>query len=99
MKGFSAHFASFFALLRLSGVERQSSQLGALDGEEFFAIEGSPCQLDLVTWTYTHSEILRVIPKRAHSFFCFARWTQAGSPGLELPSVAGSDDCAAWLAA
>ena len=40
MKGFLAHFAPFFALLRLSGVERQFSQLGALDDEEFFVIEG-----------------------------------------------------------
>ena len=38
--GFLAHFAPFFALLRLSGVERQFSQLGALDDEEFFVIEG-----------------------------------------------------------
>ena len=43
VKRFLAHFAPFFALLRLSGVERQFSQLGALDDEEFFVIEGS-CQ-------------------------------------------------------
>ena len=40
VQGFLAHFAPFFALLRLSGVERQFSQLGALDDEEFFVIEG-----------------------------------------------------------
>ena len=39
VKGVLAHFAPFFALLRLSGVERQFSQLGALDDEEFFVIE------------------------------------------------------------
>ena len=39
-EGFLSHFAPFFALLRLSGVERQFSQLGALDDEEFFVIEG-----------------------------------------------------------
>ena len=38
--GFLAHYAPFFALLRLSGVERQFSQLGGLDDEEFFVIEG-----------------------------------------------------------
>ena len=38
--GFLAHFAPFFALLRLSRVERQFSQLGGLDDEEFFVIEG-----------------------------------------------------------
>ena len=38
--GFLAHFAPFFALLRFSGVERQFSQLGGLDDEEFFVIEG-----------------------------------------------------------
>ena len=37
VQGFLAHFAPFFALLRLSGVERQ---LGALDDEEFSVIEG-----------------------------------------------------------
>ena len=41
VNGFLAHFAPFFALLRLSGVERQFSQLGALDDEEFFVVEGS----------------------------------------------------------
>ena len=35
-----AQFAPFFALLWLSGVERQFTQLGALDDEEFFVIEG-----------------------------------------------------------
>ena len=38
--GFLEHFATFFALLRFSGVERQFSQLGGLDDEEFFVIEG-----------------------------------------------------------
>ena len=46
VKGFLAHFAPFFALLRLSGVERQFSQLGALDDEEFFVIEGWGCGAD-----------------------------------------------------
>ena len=41
---FLTHFASFFALLRLS--RSWAPVFGALDGEEFFAIEGSPCQLD-----------------------------------------------------
>ena len=39
VKRFLAHFAPFFALLRLSGVERQFSQLGVLDDEEFFVID------------------------------------------------------------
>ena len=41
----------FFALLQLSGVERQF--FGALDGEEFFAIEGS-CAINFSDeWIYT----------------------------------------------
>ena len=48
MKGAFRGFSAFFALLRCPGVERHF--FGALDGEEFFVVEGSPCQLaqDLV---------------------------------------------------
>ena len=40
----SAVLTPFFALLQLS--RSGAPVFGALDGEEFFAIEGSPCQLD-----------------------------------------------------
>ena len=41
--GFLSHFASFFALFRLS--QSYAPVLGGLDGEELFVVEGSPCQL------------------------------------------------------
>ena len=41
VKGFLAVFQNFRAPPGCPGVERQFSQLGALDDEEFFVIEGS----------------------------------------------------------
>ena len=59
MKGFSAFFLAIFrAPPRCPGVERQF--FGAFDGEEFFAIEGSPCQLaqDFVDFHFASLQVV-----------------------------------------
>ena len=58
-EGFFGLFLPFFALLRVVP-ELSASFFGAFDGEEFFAIEGSPCQLaqDFVDFHFASLQVV-----------------------------------------